>query len=78
MIQALLFDVFGTVVDWRTSLIEDLPAGAPASPGVDWPGLVDAWRAAYAPSMNNVRNGALPWTNLDALHRRSQIGRAHI
>jgi 2-haloacid dehalogenase len=71
-VKALLFDTFGTVVDWRTSLIEEFSAWA-AGRGlaVDWPGLVDAWRGAYAPSMDRVRKGELPWTNLDALHRQS-------
>lgn len=71
-VRAILFDVFGTVVDWRGSLIEELSAwGAARSLSVDWPGLVDAWRSAYAPSMDRVRRGELPWTNLDALHRAS-------
>lgn len=72
MIKAILFDVFGTVVDWRTSLIDDLSTwGAARLPGADWTGLVDAWRAGYAPSMNEVRRGTVPWMNLDALHRRT-------
>lgn len=68
--KALLFDVFGTVVDWRTSLVADLSAwGADHGLTVDWTGLADAWRAAYAPSMSRVRRGELPWTNIDTLHR---------
>lgn len=71
-VRAILFDVFGTVVDWRGSLIEELGAwGHARNLLVDWPGLVDAWRGAYAPSMDRVRRGELPWTNLDALHRAS-------
>jgi 2-haloacid dehalogenase len=71
-VRAILFDVFGTVVDWRGSLIDELRAwGAERGLAVDWPGLVDAWRGAYAPSMDRVRRGELPWTNLDALHRAS-------
>ena len=70
--KALLFDVFGTVVDWRGSLIGELSAwGAGRGMQVDWAGLVDAWRGAYAPSMDRVRRGVLPWTNLDALHAAS-------
>lgn len=70
--QALLFDVFGTVVDWRTSLVQDLSAwGERQGRAADWPGLVDAWRGAYAPSMDRVRRGDLPWTGIDALHRAS-------
>ena len=72
MTKALLFDVFGTVVDWRSSLIQDLSAwGREQGRAADWPGLVDAWRAAYAPSMDRVRRGEQPWTNLDGLHRAS-------
>lgn len=69
-VKAILFDTFGTVVDWRGSLIADL-SGWAAPRGIvgDWAGLVDAWRAAYAPSMDRVRKGELPWTILDALHR---------
>ena len=71
-VKALLFDVFGTVVDWRTSLIEELSQwGAGRGLEVDWAGFVDAWRGAYAPSMDRVRRGEQPWTNLDALHRQS-------
>ena len=71
-VKALVFDVFGTVVDWRGSLITELTEwGRARNLEVDWPGLVDAWRGAYAPSMDRVRRGELPWTNLDALHRQS-------
>jgi 2-haloacid dehalogenase len=67
---AIVFDTFGTVVDWRTSLIEDLTAyGAARGVTADWPALVDAWRAAYQPSMQRVRTGEQPWTTLDNLHR---------
>ncbi|MBS0560751.1 MAG: haloacid dehalogenase type II [Proteobacteria bacterium] len=69
---AIVFDTFGTVVDWRTSLIDDLSAyGAQRGISADWPALVDAWRAAYRPSMDRVRKGELPWTRLDDLHRGS-------
>ncbi len=71
-VEALLFDTFGTLVDWRTSLIEDLSAfGDERGLQVDWPAFVDAWRGAYRPSMERVRTGELPWTPLDALHRAS-------
>ena len=69
---AIVFDTFGTVVDWRGSLIADLTAfGRQRGISADWPALVDAWRAAYHPSMQRVRTGALPWTKLDGLHRAS-------
>jgi 2-haloacid dehalogenase len=70
--KAILFDVFGTVVDWRGSLIRELGAwGAAHGLAVDWVGLVDAWRGAYLPSMSRVRRGELPWMNLDELQRES-------
>lgn len=69
---AIVFDTFGTVVDWRTSLIEELTSfGAARGIAADWAALVDAWRAAYRPSMDRVRKGELPWTRLDDLHRAS-------
>ncbi len=69
---AIVFDTFGTVVDWRGSLIAELSAfGAASGIAADWTGLVDAWRAAYHPSMQRVRSGELPWTKLDDLHRAS-------
>jgi 2-haloacid dehalogenase len=71
-VKAVLFDVFGTVVDWRGSLIADLGAWASARGiAADWAGLADAWRDAYAPSMEAVRRGAQPWTVLEDLHRAS-------
>jgi 2-haloacid dehalogenase len=71
-IKAILFDVFGTVVDWRGSLIGDFAAWGPTRGlQVDWTGLVDAWRGAYIPSMQRVRSGELPWYNLDELQTQS-------
>ncbi len=71
-VRALLFDVFGTVVDWRTSLAGHLEAfGRESGVDADWTALVDAWRGAYRPSMDRVRRGELPWTVLDDLHRSS-------
>src|SRR5579863_4604626 len=69
-VKALVFDVFGTVVDWRGSIIEEGKAwGKSKGIAVDWAGFADRWRAGYAPSMNKVRKGEMPWTNLDHLHR---------
>ena len=71
-VRAILFDTFGTLVDWRASLIDELTAfGFARGIEADWPALVDAWRGAYRPSMDRVRTGAQAWTNLDALHRAS-------
>lgn len=69
---AIVFDTFGSVVDWRGSLIAELTAfGRDRGIDADWTKLVDAWRGAYQPSMQRVRSGELPWTRLDALHRIS-------
>ena len=69
-VKAILFDTFGSVVDWRGSLIAELTGwGAARGITADWTGLVDAWRAAYAPSMDRVRKGLAPWAALDELHR---------
>lgn len=69
---AIVFDTFGTVVDWRSSLIADLTAfGATRGISADWVALADAWRAAYQPSMDRVRKGEQSWTTLDTLHRTS-------
>ena len=71
-VQALIFDVFGTVVDWRGGLLAQLDSwGRKRGIKGDWPGLVDAWRMAYAPSMMRVRSGDQPWANLDELQRES-------
>jgi 2-haloacid dehalogenase len=69
-IRALTFDTFGTVVDYRSSIIEAGQAlGRAKHLTVDWEKFADAWRADYAPSMNRVRTGELPWTTLDRLNR---------
>lgn len=71
-IEAVLFDVFGTVVDWRTSLIRQLERfGRESSLSADWVGLADDWRAQYEPAMKKVRDGERPWTSLERLHRES-------
>ena len=69
-VKALTFDVFGTVVDWRSSIIREgeLLSQAKAL-AVDWPGFADAWRAGYRPAMDRVSRGEMPWTNIDGLHR---------
>src|SRR4029434_9186965 len=71
-IKVLAFDVFGTVVDWRSSVIaEGEQLGKTKGLNVDWAALSDAWRAVYRPTLDRVRNGELPWTKLDVLHRMS-------
>jgi 2-haloacid dehalogenase len=71
-VKVLVFDTFGTVVDWRSVVIEEGTALSKAKGfTLDWPAFADEWRAAYGPSMNKVRTGELPWTKLDLLHRMS-------
>ena len=73
-IRALTFDVFGTVVDWRTSVAREVGAFARSHGlGLDAPAFADAWRGLYQPSMEQVRTGARPWTKLDDLHRESLL-----
>jgi 2-haloacid dehalogenase len=63
--RALFFDVFGTCVDWRTSIRRELAArGLPGD-------LADAWRGLYQPQLDTVRSGARPWVDLDVLHREA-------
>jgi 2-haloacid dehalogenase len=70
-IKALTFDVFGTTVDWRGSLIGEAEQwGRARGLEINWPRFADSWRAGYAPAMDQVRRGSLPWMNLDQLHRK--------
>jgi 2-haloacid dehalogenase len=72
-IRACLFDVFGTVVDWRSSVSRDLAAFARARglAPIDWLEFTIEWRKLYQPSMEEVRSGRRAWTILDVLHRES-------
>ena len=69
-VRALVFDVFGTVVDWRSSIIREGRAlGRRKRLRVDWVAFADAWRDGYQPAMARVRSGELGWTKIDDLHR---------
>jgi 2-haloacid dehalogenase len=69
-VKALVFDTFGTVVDWRGSIVEEGRAWEKTKGfAIDWARFADRWRAGYAPAMDKVRRGEMPWTNLDQLHR---------
>lgn len=69
-VRALAFDVFGTVVDFRSTIIDEgREIEARTGVRLDWPELADRWRGKYVPNMERVRNGELPWTVLDDLHR---------
>lgn len=74
-IKVIVFDTFGTVVDWRGSIIRDLSAwGAARNVSADWAKFADAWRGEYDPEMNRVRSGEIDWTNLDDLHAHALEG----
>jgi 2-haloacid dehalogenase len=78
-IRALVFDVFGTVVDWRSSIIAEGQALSKTKakqnllPEINWPAFADAWRAGYVPAMTRATlpaaDGSTPWANIDVLHR---------
>jgi 2-haloacid dehalogenase len=69
-VKACVFDTFGTVVDWRNSVIaQGKEWGKAKGLNINWVEFTDKWRLGYKPIMDKVRNGQLPWTNLDGLHR---------
>ena len=70
--KALLFDVFGTLVDWRTSIAREAEMILkPLGVSVDWLAFADAWRGEYQGAMDQVRDGHIPFCKLDVLHRRN-------
>jgi len=71
-VKALFFDVFGTMVDWRTGIAREVAAVLqPRGYALEWPAFADAWRDEYQPAMEEVRAGRLPFCKLDVLHRRN-------
>jgi 2-haloacid dehalogenase len=71
-VEALTFDVFGTVVDWRNGIAREARAILGGrEPEPDWEAFADRWRALYQPAMEAVRRGCRPWTRLDDLHREN-------
>ncbi|MDO8875134.1 MAG: haloacid dehalogenase type II [Pseudolabrys sp.] len=70
--KALFFDVFGTLVDWRTSIARETRLILePLGHRLDWEAFADAWRGEYQPGMEEVRTGRIPFSKLDVLHRRN-------
>ena len=70
--KALFFDVFGTLVDWRTSIAREAELILkPLGYSLDWLAFADAWRDEYQPGMEEVRSGRIPFSKLDVLHRRN-------
>src|SRR5215475_8278211 len=75
VVKALFFDVFGTLVDWRTSVARDVKAVLePLGYSADWLHFADAWRDEYQPGMEEVRSGRIAFSKLDVLHRHN-LGR---
>ncbi len=71
-VRALVFDVFGTLVDWRSEVAREAARLlAPVAPNLDAGAFADAWRARYNPSMETVRSGARPFVDLDTLQAES-------
>jgi 2-haloacid dehalogenase len=68
-LRALIFDVFGTLVDWRSGVARNVRAAL--GPAVDADAVADAWRGEYQPTMEEVRSGRIPFSKLDSLHRRN-------
>ena len=70
-IKALTFDTYGTVVDWRTSMLTELRSfGASQGLSIDWTRLLDEWKACYRPGMDRVNRGEWPWTTVETIYRR--------
>jgi 2-haloacid dehalogenase len=70
-VKALFFDVFGTLVDWRTGVSREAKSILmPLGISIDWQAFADAWRDEYQPGMEEVRSGRIPYTKLDVLHRQ--------
>jgi 2-haloacid dehalogenase len=71
-VKALFFDVFGTMVDWRSSIAREAEALLkPRGYALDWLAFADAWRGEYQGAMEEVRAGRVPFSKLDVLHRRN-------
>jgi 2-haloacid dehalogenase len=70
--KALFFDIFGTIVDWRSSIAREAEQLlSPLGHACDWPAFADAWRDEYQPGMEDVRAGRIPFSRLDGIHRHN-------
>ena len=74
-VKALVFDVFGTVVDWRSGVARDAALFLARHPisGIDAAQFADAWRRRYGPAMEEVRSGRRAFVRLDVLHRENLL-----
>ena len=74
VIRALTFDTYGTLVDWRTSVLSELRAfGAPRGRAIDWEAFLAEWKACYRAGMDRVNSGEWPWTTVEVLYRRRLV-----
>ena len=69
--KALLFDVFGTLADWRNGIAREAERVLGTHKKIDWIAFADAWRGEYQPGMEEVRSGRQSFAKLDVLHRRN-------
>ena len=73
-VKALLFDVFGTVVDYRSTIIrEGNRINNEKNLEIDWALIADKWRGKYRPTLNLILNGEMPWTKLDNIHHQALL-----
>lgn len=73
-VDALLFDTYGTLVDWRSSILDELTAfGRARSLAVDWGVFLTEWKACYRPGMDAVNRGEAPWTTVEEIYRRRLV-----
>jgi 2-haloacid dehalogenase len=71
MIKALVFDTYGTVVDWRASILAELQAlGEIKRLSIAWEQFLAEWKSCYTPGMDKVNRGEWPWTTVDVIYRR--------
>jgi 2-haloacid dehalogenase len=78
--EIIAFDVFGTLLDWRSSITAELArVGGRAGIDADWPAVADAWRSRYRPTLDRVVGGELPFQTLDGMHRMmlDEVAREH-
>ena len=74
IVEALLFDTYGTLVDWRSSVRDELTAvGRARGLAHDWDAFLDAWKACYRPGMDAVNRGEAPWTTIESIYRRRLV-----
>ena len=73
-LRAILFDTYGTLVDWRSSLLDELTAfGRRRGLAQDWPAFLTEWKACYRPGMEAVNRGESPWTTIETIYERRLV-----